>query len=383
MKRSDDRILSTHTGKLFMPDAGQLGMARGATPVERVRDEVSTLIAKQLEIGIDIVSNGEPTGVVPRTAFTSIEGIEVLDADLPQSVPFVSIERIPWVTREMLVHSGFYTDTMDRQGTGRRYGTKTVVSGPLKLKSLEPFESDIAIFKAVLSERAPDAEAFYCMMAPDWLGQFVYNEYYDTDEEFVVALAEVMAPVYKTVTDNGLILQIDDPAIATAPTEARRPVMSDAEYERFTMIRVEALNAALDGIPEEMIRFHVCWNSGPGMHTGEIPLKRFAAMMLRVKAQAFSIEAAKSTHRSEWKVWRDDLSWPADKIIIPGVVDHTTNVVEPAELIADQLIAFAKVCGRENVIAGTDCGMRGHAEANWAKYENIVRGAELASSELW
>jgi 5-methyltetrahydropteroyltriglutamate--homocysteine methyltransferase len=383
MKRSSDRILTTHTGKLFMPDAGQLGMARAATPREHVRHEVTTLVDKQLEIGMDVISNGEPTGVVPRSSFDSVEGIEVVDANLPDSVPFVSIERIPWVSREMLTHPGFYADTMAMTGTGRAPGKKTVVTGPLKLKTLEPLAEDLAIFKDVLADRAPDVEAFYCMMAPDWMGQFMHDEYYESDDDFVSAMAEVMAPAYKLVTDNGFILQIDDPAIATAPTEARRPLMSDDEYDRFIMFRIEAINAMLEGIPEEMVRFHVCWNSGPHMHTEEIPLARFAQMMLRVKAQGFSIEAAKSSHRLDWRTWRDDLKWPEDRIIIPGVVDHTTNVVEPPEVIAETLVQFANVCGRENVIAGTDCGMRGHAQANWAKYENIVRGAELASAQLW
>jgi 5-methyltetrahydropteroyltriglutamate--homocysteine methyltransferase len=159
--------------------------------------------------------------------------------------------------------------------------------------------------------------------------------------------------------------------------------MSDAEYERFIMLRVEALNAALEGIPEDRIRFHVCWGSWPGMHTNEQPLAHFARMMLKVKAQAFSIEAAKASHRNDWKVWRDEIKWPEDRIIIPGVVDHTTPVVEPPEVIADTIITFANVCGRENVIAGTDCGMRWHAQAAWAKYENIVKGAALATEQLW
>ena len=159
--------------------------------------------------------------------------------------------------------------------------------------------------------------------------------------------------------------------------------MSSRDYEKFIMLRVNALNVALKDIPEEMIRFHVCWGSWPGMQTDNLHLKEFVKPMLKVKAQAYSIESAKATHRHEWKVWRDVVKLPEGKILIPGVVDHTTSVVEPPEVIADQLIQFAEVVGKENVQAGTDCGMRGHATAAWEKYKNIVKGAELASRQLW
>jgi 5-methyltetrahydropteroyltriglutamate--homocysteine methyltransferase len=183
--------------------------------------------------------------------------------------------------------------------------------------------------------------------------------------------------------DAGVLLQIDDPAISHDWEEVRRPQMNLAEYERFMMIRVEALNAALAGIPEEMIRYHVCWGSWPGMHTEDIPLKDIVKMILKVKAQAYSIEAAKTTHLHEWKVWRDVVKLPEGKILMPGVIDHTTNVVEHPQVIADRIITYAEVVGRENVIAATDCGMRGHADANWAKYRNIGLGAQLASEQLW
>jgi 5-methyltetrahydropteroyltriglutamate--homocysteine methyltransferase len=316
-----------------------------------------------------------------------VEGFDSIDPGLPAAEPLVSEERIRWLSRDMLVYKDFYNDMFERLAGGAvsspLHLPRTVVTGPLRLKTLKPFADDIRQFKEVLEEQGTEAEAFYCVMAPEWLEEFVWNEYYTTDDDFVVALTEVMAPIFKLVTDSGLILQIDDPAISHDWEEARRPPMTDAEYERFMMTRIEALNAALAGIPEEQVRFHVCWGSWPGMHTNEQPLRNFAEAMLKVKAQAFSIESAKSTHRGEWKIWRDELRWPADKIIIPGVVDHTTSIVEPPEVIADQLIKFANVCGRESVIAGTDCGMRGHAQANWEKYKNIVRGADLASAQLW
>jgi 5-methyltetrahydropteroyltriglutamate--homocysteine methyltransferase len=386
MKRSTDRILATHTGKLFMPAAGNQAMGPPPTPPERVEYEVSELVKKQVEIGMDVISNGEPAGIGPGTVFQLVEGFETITPNIPAGEPPVSLERVRWLGRDFFRYEDFYADmfaTMMGTADNPVMSMRTVVSGPLKLRSIEPFERDIQLFKKALAAHAPGKEAFYCVIAPEWLEEFVWNEYYKSDDDFVVALTEVMAPIFKTVTDNGLILQIDDPAISHDWEEARRPPMSDAEYERFIMLRIDALNAALAGIPEDMIRFHVCWGSWPGMHTGEVPLRQLAEMMLRVRAQAFSIESAKSTHRLEWQVWRDELTWPHDKIIIPGVVDHTTPVVEPPEVVADTIVNFASVCGRENVIAGTDCGMRWHAQAAWTKYENIVKGAELASSQLW
>ena len=386
MKRSSDRILATHTGKLFMPDAGNAAMGPPPTPPERVEHEVSELIRKQVEIGMDVISNGEPAGIGPGTMFQLIDGFETVTPSIPAGEPAVSLERVRWLGRDFFTYGDFYADmfgTMMGDFDNPVMSMRTVVSGPLKLKSIEPFEQDIQLFKKALAADAPDKEAFYCVIAPEWLEEFVWNEYYKTDDEFVVALTEVMAPIFKTVTDNGLILQIDDPAISHDWEEARRPPMSDEEYERFIMLRMDALNAALEGIPEDMVRFHVCWGSWPGMHTNEVPLAKIAPMMLKAKAQAFSIESAKSTHRLEWRVWRDELKWPDGKIIIPGVVDHSTPVVEPPEVVADTIVNFANVCGRENVMAGTDCGMRWHAQAAWAKYQNIVKGAELASKQLW
>jgi 5-methyltetrahydropteroyltriglutamate--homocysteine methyltransferase len=387
MKRSTDRILASHTGKLFMPDGGQLSMGPPPTPPERVEYEINELVKKQVEIGMDVISNGEPAGIGPGTVFQLVEGFETIPFNIPADEPPVSLERVRWLGRDFFKYSDFYEDMfshmMGRNAGNTLMSMRTVVNGPLKLKSIEPFEHDIALFKQALAAHAPDKEGFYCVVAPEWLEEFVWNEYYRTDDEFVVALTEQMAPIFKAVTDAGLILQIDDPGISHDWEEAYLPQMTDAEYDRFINVRIEALNAALEGIPEEQVRFHVCWGSWPGMHTNEQPLANFAKTMLKVKAQAFSLEAAKSTHRLDWQVWRDEIKWPEDKIIIPGVVDHTTPVVEPAAVIAEHLINYANVCGRENVIAGTDCGMRWHAQAAWAKYENIVQGAELASKQLW
>jgi 5-methyltetrahydropteroyltriglutamate--homocysteine methyltransferase len=388
MNRSTHRILATHTGRLFKPGSGWQGMGIVSAPPtpEELKQDMTELVKAQVDIGMDVISNGEPAGIGPFSLFGLIEGFENRQVSLPEGQRVPSPKQIRWISREMEQFPDFYANMFEQTNLGNpraRSAMQTVVTGPLKLRTVEPFERDIRMFKEILIEYAPDKEAFYCVVAPAWLEEFVWNEYYATDDEFVVALSAVMAPIFKTVTDNGLILQIDDPAISHDWEEIKRPPMTLKDYEKFIMLRVEALNAALGGIPEEMIRFHVCWGSWPGMHTDNLPLKALVKPMLKVKAQAYSIESAKATHRHEWKVWRDVVKLPADKILIPGVVDHTTSIVEPPEVIADQLMQFAQVVGKENVQAGTDCGMRGHATAAWEKYKNIVKGAELASRQLW
>jgi 5-methyltetrahydropteroyltriglutamate--homocysteine methyltransferase len=391
MRRSENRILTSHTGKLFKPGSGYAGFGNNApmTP-EEVKQEVRELVQAQLDIGMDVISNGEPAGIGLAGLFALLDGVTQEPVELAPGETILSTKAIRWLPREMLKFQDFYFSLFERMGMSGSSSadrpsplrTRSVVTGPLKLKSMEPLERDLKIFKEVLAEKG-NPEAFYCMIAPAWAEEFIWNEYYKSDDEMVVALSEAMRPIFKAITDAGFILQLDDPAISHDWEEVRRPQMSLADYEKFMMIRVEALNAAIAGIPEEMIRYHVCWGSWPGMHTEDIPLKDIVKMILKVNAQGYSIEAAKTSHLHEWKVWRDVAKLPEGKILLPGVIDHTTNVVENPEVVADRLIAYANVVGRENVIAATDCGMRGHAEANWEKYKSIVKGAELASKQLW
>ena len=385
MRRSEGRILTSHTGRLFKPGSGWNGMGGSVPSVaeEQLQAEVTSMVRAQVEIGMDVVSNGQVATRGSYNVYEAIEGFETKPVELAEGESFLSPRAIRWLPRDMLRFPDFYTNMFERMwGGSNRLRTRMCVTGPLKLKSLEPVQRDLEIFKNALRDTGA-AEGFFCVTAPAWTEEFLWNEYYRTDDEMVVALSEQMAPIYRAVVDAGVLLQIDDPAISHDWEEVRRPQMSLVEYEKFMMVRVEALNAALAGIPEEMVRYHVCWGSWPGMHTEDIPLKDIVKMILQVRAQAYSIEAAKTTHLHEWKVWRDVVKLPEGKILLPGVVDHTTNVVEHPEVIADRIITYAGVVGRENVIAATDCGMRGHADANWAKYRNIVKGAELASRQLW
>jgi 5-methyltetrahydropteroyltriglutamate--homocysteine methyltransferase len=371
---------------LFKPGSGWNIMGRGPASTvtdQQLQAEVTAMVQAQLDIGMDVVSNGQVADSGSYNVYQVIDGFETKPVELAEGETFLSPRAIRWLPRDMQRFPDFYTDMYERRGTPlNRFRTRTCVTGPLKLKTLEPLKRDLQLFKGAM--RATGAtEGFFCVTAPSWTEEFLWNEYYPSDDEMVIALSEQMAPLYRTVTDAGVLLQIDDPAISHDWEEVRRPQMNMQEYERFMMLRIEALNAALVGIPEDMIRYHVCWGSWPGMHTEDLPLKDIVKMILRVNAQAYSIEAAKTTHLHEWKVWRDVVKLPEGKILMPGVVDHTTNVVEHPEVIADRIITYANVVGKENVIAGTDCGMRGHADANWEKYRNIVKGAELASQQLW
>jgi 5-methyltetrahydropteroyltriglutamate--homocysteine methyltransferase len=385
MRRSEGRILTSHTGRLFKPGSGWNGMGGSVPPVpaEQLPEAVASMVRAQLDIGMDVVSNGQVSATGSYNVYEAIEGFESRPVELAEGESFLSPRAIRWLPRDMQRYPDFYTNMFERMWGGpNRLRTRMCVTGPLKLKTLEPLKRDLQIFKDALRDTGA-AEGFFCVTAPAWTEEFLWNEYYPSDDEMVVALSEQMAPLYRTVVDAGVLLQLDDPATSHDWEEVRRPRMTLQEYEKFMMIRVEALNAALDGIPEEMVRYHVCWGSWPGMHTEDIPLKDIVKMILKVRVQGYSIEAAKTTHLHEWKVWRDVVKLPEGKILLPGVVDHTTNVVEHPEVIADRIVTYAGVIGRENVIAATDCGMRGHADANWEKYRNIVKGAELASQQLW
>jgi 5-methyltetrahydropteroyltriglutamate--homocysteine methyltransferase len=222
-----------------------------------------------------------------------------------------------------------------------------------------------------------------CVLAPGWLEHFFYNEHYKTDEEYLFALADAMKHEYKAVVDAGFILQLDDPGLPDT-YDMIVPNPSIPDYRKFADLRIEALNHALKGLPEDRIRYHICWGSWHGPHTHDLPLEHVVDIMLKVNAQAYSVEAANPRHEHEWKVWRDT-KLPEGKILIPGVVSHASNVVEHPELVADRIELYAGLVGRENVIAGTDCGMGGrvHWQIGWAKLKALGDGAELASRRLW
>jgi 5-methyltetrahydropteroyltriglutamate--homocysteine methyltransferase len=209
------------------------------------------------------------------------------------------------------------------------------------------------------------------------------NQYYKTDEEFMMATAEAMREEYKAVVDAGLILQLDDPLVAEGWDQIN-PEPNVASYRKYAMRWIEALNYAIRGLPPDRIRFHLCWGSWHGPHTTDLPMRDIVEVMLAVKCQGYSFEAANARHEHEWNVW-EEVNLPDDKIILPGIVSHATNVVEHPELVAQRICRFANVVGRSRVIAATDCGLGGrvHAQIAWAKLESLAQGAAIASKQLW
>jgi 5-methyltetrahydropteroyltriglutamate--homocysteine methyltransferase len=231
-------------------------------------------------------------------------------------------------------------------------------------------------------------EAFLPVAAPSSAIPDRKNEFYKNEEELVVALAEALRTEYRAIVDAGFLLQVDD-ARAAVTYDRMVPPGTFEDYYRWVGRHVEVLNHALEGIPEDRIRYHVCWGSWPGPHTTDVPLRKIVDLILKVRAGAYLIEAANPRHEHEWRVWKD-VQLPAGKILAPGVVSHGTNVVEHPELVAERITRFANLVGRENVIASTDCGFsqeqfnrRVHPTIMWAKLEAMVEGARIASDELW
>jgi len=228
-------------------------------------------------------------------------------------------------------------------------------------------------------------EAFVSAIAPGSLEMFCrdQNSYYPTTEKFLEAIGDAMRQEYRAIVDAGFILQLDDPGLPGA-WDMLDPQPSLEEYQRYASQRVEILNHALEGIPVDRVRYHICWGSWHGPHTTDFPLRDIVDVMLRVNAQAYLIEAGNVRHEHEYKVWRD-VKLPAGKILIPGVVSHATDLVEHPELVADRIVSFGEIIGRENVIAGTDCGLGGrvHPQIAWAKLRALRDGAAIASKKLW
>jgi 5-methyltetrahydropteroyltriglutamate--homocysteine methyltransferase len=281
----------------------------------------------------------------------------------------------------------FYAE-MDQADPSRAMGSfQAVCNGPIKYTGQAELETDIDNFKAAL-KAANVEEGFLPVAAPASVVPDRKNEYYRTDEECVAAIADAMRVEYKTITDAGLLVQLDD-ARAAVTFDRMVPPKSFDDYYKWVAMHVEAMNYALEGIPEEKVRYHVCWGSWPGPHVTDVPLKDIVDLILKVKAQAYVIEGANPRHEHEWAVWQD-VKLPAGKILVPGVISHATNVVEHPELVAQRIGRYAGVVGRENVIASTDCGFaqapahrRVHPSIMWAKLEALAEGARLASKQLW
>ena len=396
MKTSTDRILTTHVGSIPRPESiRELLRARldgravdAETLAARVKDAVTDVVRRQAECGIDVVSDGE----MSKTSFIAysderLTGFTTLKPDDP-SVPPSNTSGV-WARR---------LDTRREWRAFREYyatylpaamppsAPPTVCTGPVTYKGEALLRRDLANLKAAL-QAAGGAEAFVPAIAPGMVGRD-QNRYYPTEEAYRFAIAEALKTEYRAIVDAGFILQIDDPGLGET-WDMIIPAPTLADYRKMQAINIEALNQALAGIPEDRVRYHLCWGSWQGPHEVDLALKDVVELMLTVRAQAYSVEAATPRHSWEWRIWKD-VKLPEGKILIPGVIAHTTAVVEHPETVAERIVNFAGAVGRERVIAGADCGFaqgalyqRQHPTVMWAKFRALAQGAALASQRLW
>ena len=382
MKRSTERILVTHAGSLARPkDLMEMLLARNdgkpydreALP-KRLRSAVAEVAQKQIECGVDIVNDGELgksnfsryarerlSGFVERPAGPDFKPTSIFGRDM--------IEFPDYFNRGGRTSIGHHSRVF-------------YCAEPLKYVGHDEVKADIENLKAALHGKQFE-EAFLPAIAPGTMEHWMKNEYYPTEEAYLFAIADAMHEEYKAIVNAGFVLQIDDPDLADA--WQMFPQMSAADYRKYQEMRIDALNHGLRDLPIDRVRFHMCWGSYHGPHKYDIPLKDIVDIILKVRAGAYSIEASNPCHEHEWRVW-EDVKLPDGKILIPGVVGHYSDFIEHPQAIADRLVRYAKIMGRENVMAGTDCGIGsrvGHPQVGWAKFQAMAEGARMATKELW
>lgn len=377
------RILTTHVGSLPRPHdlldlmkARVTGLPYDRTHYEaRVRGAVADCVRRQVEAGIDIVSDGEQSKPGFSTYVT--ERLTGFEARPDVRLPFFEAERAAFPE--------YYQEYFGRAMYGGAVvpAVPMVCTGPVSYRGHEALTRDLGNLRAALAGTRCEG-AFVPSVAPSGAG---VNEYYRTEEEFLFAVADAMRSEYRAIVDAGFLVQIDDPFLSEIFSD---PALDAAQRRRRAQVYVEAVNHGLRGIPPEKVRFHSCYgiNEGPRVH--DAALKDVAEYMLKINAAAYSFEAANPRHEHEYHLW-ETLKLPAGKVLIPGVISHASNIVEHPELIAERLVRFARLVGRENVIAGADCGFSSqatyrpevHPTVIWAKFRAMAEGARIASRRLW
>jgi 5-methyltetrahydropteroyltriglutamate--homocysteine methyltransferase len=396
MRNSRERILTSHVGSLPRPDAliaankrREEGQGDEAAFQKLLQAAVIDVVQRQKSAGIDVPNDGEFGKSMGQAvnyrawlsyAFARLSGLQM---DNPPPAPprlarqddlvMVGLEG----RRDRAQFTAAYTSPDSGVSMGPGPYTRPVCIGPVRYIGQEAINADIAHLKAALAA-AGVAEGFMTAIAPGAVAR-LGNLHYKTDDEFLFACADAMHEEYKAIVDAGLVLQLDDPGIAEN-WDAIVPPPSIEAYKRFTMVRVEALNHAIRGLPPDRVRFHLCWGSWHGPHVTDLPMRDIVEVMLQINAGAYSFEAANARHEHEYRVW-EEVKLPDDKLILPGIVSHATNVVEHPELVAERILRFAKLVGRERVIAATDCGLGGriHPDIAWAKLQALAEGAAIAS----
>jgi 5-methyltetrahydropteroyltriglutamate--homocysteine methyltransferase len=385
MKTSTDRILTTHVGSLPRPKAlyEEIVAKEEGRPLDEAAFErdcaraVEDVVKSQVESGIDVVSDGE----MSKLAYTLYVRHRLTN--------IVPDERAAKMGREIMVGR----DRLEHPDFSDRNANFTATAfpgcvGPVVYADKKPLERDLAHLKAAVEKSHP-AEAFMTAPSPGILTRFIPNLHYKTEDAYVAALAEAMKPEYRAIVASGFLLQIDCPDLGSARNNQYRD-KTDDEFLRIAERNIALLNAATEGLAPERMRLHICWGNYEGPHTHDFPLAKIAGICLAARPQAFSFEGANPRHEHEWEDWKT-LRCPGDKILIPGVIDSTTNFVEHPRLVAQRLARYAGIVGRERVIAGVDCGFGTVASGTpmvapsivWAKFKALAEGAALASKELW
>lgn len=402
MRASSDRIITSHAGSLPRPEdliaanaRREAGTVDEAAFQGELARSVVDVVRRQVAAGIAVPGDGEYGKSMgskvnyrawwsysfQRLGNLQVRGLSLYQFPVRRSSPGNTVLSSFGDRRDRLKFAAAYADPESGITTGPRATEWPVCVGPISYTGHAAIAADIANFKAALSASGV-TEGFMTSIGPASCAR-IGNEHYGSDDEFVFACAEAMREEYTAIIDAGLVLQIDDPAIAENFDQIN-PEPTAEEYRRFTMPKVEALNHALKGLPRDRVRFHLCWGSWHGPHTTDIPMRDIVDVMLKIDAGAYSFEAGNVRHEHEWSVWRDT-KLPDDRLILPGVVSHATNVVEHPELVAERIGRFAGLVGRERVIASTDCGLGGrvHGDIAWAKLEALAQGAAIASRQLW
>jgi 5-methyltetrahydropteroyltriglutamate--homocysteine methyltransferase len=386
VKRSIDRILATHVGSLIRPPEllEFLGAKRDGRAFDEgayarcLADSVAEVVRRQAAAGIDIPSDGEFGKSISWSQYLleRLSGFERRPAK-PGANPFAR-------GADRTRFAEFYAELDAREGFATT--TESVCVGPIAYTGQAALARDIENFRAALRGVAV-AEAFLPVAAPSSVIPDRRNEHYPSDEACLEAIAAAMRTEYRTIVDAGFVVQLDDARAAVA-YDRMVPPGSLNDYRRWLARHVEVMNHALEGIPRDRVRYHVCWGSWPGPHTTDVPLKEIVDLVLKARVGALVIEGANPRHEHEWRVW-EDVKLPQDTVLIPGVISHATNIVEHPELVAERIVRIARLVGRENVIAGTDCGFaqgpfyrRVHPSIMWAKLEALAEGARLATREL-
>ena len=379
MKRSSERVLTTHAGSLPRPpdllELAQTGSSADRLAA-RVRSAVSSVVRKQAEVGLDVITDGE----MSKPSF-----ITYVTERLSGFTRSADAGALPWAgSKEVTAFPEFYEPSL-RQSPNAA-APRYECTGPITYVGQAHVQADIANLKSALAG-LDVAEAFLPAIAPSNVEGRQRNAHYKTDEEYLFAIAEAMHEEYRAIVDAGFLLQIDDPRLVTY--YILNPRASLAECRAWAAVRVEALNHALRGIPRDRVRFHTCYsiNMGPRVH--DMELKDVVDIILSVRAGAYSFEAANPRHEHEWRVW-ESVTLPDGALLIPGVITQSTVLVEHPELVAERIVRFARVVGRENVVAGADCGFASfagsteiHPSIVWAKLASLTAGAALASRRLW